>query len=233
MKFLFSFLFALMGFFLSAQQMTSKEILDLSIQYHDPMGNWDSFRDTLFIVQTTPDRPESARKIFIDKPSGIFAYNIQRGENLTTCYLTSDVCEYTWNGQTNIPDFIVSSQRLTRERAEMYRNYYLYLYGLPMKLKDKGTVLHDSFEETTFFDRQSYRLKVTYDAEVGTDTWYFYIDRKTYALVAYQFYHDESINDGEYILLQDEKTIQGIKMPQNRTWYTNKEHKLLGVDKLR
>ena len=25
----------------------------------------------------------------------------------------------------------------------MYQNYYTYLYGLPMKLKDAGTIIHE------------------------------------------------------------------------------------------
>jgi hypothetical protein len=233
MKPLFTFLFATFSVLVVAQQLSSLEILDRSIKYHDPMGNWENFRDTLFIVQTTPERPESYRKIFIDKRAGTFGYSIERGQDVVNCYLTAETCEYTWNGQTNIPDTIVTQQRLTRERAEMYRDYYLYLYGLPMKLKDKGTILHESYDDYDFYGRESYRLKVTYQADVGEDTWYFYIDRKTFALVAYQFFHDESKFDGEYILLEKEKTIQGIKMPQNRSWYTNKEKKLLGVDKLR
>ena len=46
----------------------------------------------------------------------------------------------------------------------------------------------------------------------------------------YQFFHEETKNDGEYILLSEIKIIEGIKIPKNRAWYTNKEHTLLGTD---
>ena len=49
----------------------------------------------------------------------------------------------------------------------------------------------------------------------------------------YQFYHDETKNDGEYILLTEEEIINGIKMPKNRAWYTNKDNMLLGTDILK
>lgn len=64
------------------------------------------------------------------------------------------------------------------------------------------------------------------------DTWYFYFDPDTYAMEVYQFYHDESKNDGEYILLKGITEINSIKMPKVRSWYYNKDDKYLGTDTL-
>ena len=75
-------------------------------------------------------------------------------------------------------------------------------------------------------------LKVTYEPEVGSDTWYFYFDQKTYALKRYQFFHDESLNDGEYIILEDELEIAGIRMPKDRSWFYNSDNTYLGKDTL-
>ena len=49
----------------------------------------------------------------------------------------------------------------------------------------------------------------------------------------YQFFHDESKNDGEYILLTGIETINGIKIPKKRDWYYNKDEKYLGTDLLK
>mgnify|MGYP003315646006 CR=1 FL=1 len=68
--------------------------------------------------------------------------------------------------------------------------------------------------------------------EVGSDTWYFYFDQKTYALKRYQFFHDESLNDGEYIILEDELEIAGIRMPKDRSWFYNSDNTYLGKDTL-
>ena len=48
----------------------------------------------------------------------------------------------------------------------------------------------------------------------------------------YQFYHDESKNDGEYILLSEEMLVKDIKMPKVRAWYYNKDNTYLGTDDL-
>ena len=53
-----------------------------------------------------------------------------------------------------------------------------------------------------------------------------------YAMEVYQFFKDESKNDGEYILLTGLEEINGIKMPKNRAWYYNNNDGYLGTDYL-
>ena len=55
-------------------------------------------------------------------------------------------------------------------------------------------------------------------------------DRKTYALVGYRFYHDESKNDGEYIVLEGEASGAGLKLPKTRKWYRHEDDGFLGTD---
>lgn len=43
-------------------------------------------------------------------------------------------------------------------------------------------------------------------------------------------YHDEAANDGEYIPLEGEEIINGIRFPKTRTWFVNKDGRLLGAD---
>ena len=115
----------------------------------------------------------------------------------------------------------------------MLKNYYTYLYGLPMKLKDPGTIIHNEVVSKTFKGKDYWVLKATYKKEVGKDTWYFYFNKNTFKMEVYQFFHDELKNDGEYILLSEEETINGIKMPKIRAWYMNKDNKYLGTDILK
>jgi hypothetical protein len=110
------------------------------------------------------------------------------------------------------------------------RDYYVYLYGLPMKLKDPGTQLDSKVYNKTLKGVSYHCLKVTYDEKVGKDTWYFYLDKTTAQLRHYQFYHNEAENDGEYILLSGEVNIGGILMPKDRAWYMNADNRYLGTD---
>jgi hypothetical protein len=48
---------------------------------------------------------------------------------------------------------------------------------------------------------------------------------------AYRFNHGEP-ESGEYILLEQELTIEGIKIPKVRKWYWNKNDAYIGTDNL-
>ncbi len=107
-----------------------------------------------------------------------------------------------------------------------------------MKLKDPGTHISDTVETKILADRTYLVLKVTYDKAVGNDVCFFYINPKTFEMETYQFYHTKKESgaidweSGEYILLSEIKISSGIKMPKIRTWFTNKENRLLGTDRL-
>ena len=130
------------------------------------------------------------------------------------------------------------SLRLTPYFARRMRNYYSFLYGLPMKLRDEGTIIDPGVNKTTFEGDEVLSLKVTYDEAVGSDNWYIYLNPETYAMEIYQFFKkDENGNQrddsGEYILLTEEMMVNDIKMPKSRAWYYNKDDKYLGTDILK
>ncbi|MEO2051143.1 MAG: DUF6503 family protein [Allomuricauda sp.] len=213
-------------------QLTADEVLQKAIAYHDPNGNWNALNTSFKVVMETPDRPERTSTISVDFPNQLFLLKVNQDGNTYTYNLKGNDCSFTLNGNATVSETDAKKFRLSCERGNFMKNYYTYLYGLPMKLKDPGTKLDPKVQKKTFKGKEYLVLKVTYDAEVGTDDWYFYFDPSTYAMEVYQFYHDESKNDGEYILLSGLEEINGIKMPKVRAWYVNKDNKYLGTDTL-
>ena len=213
-----------------SQEITGKELLKKAIQYHDPTTKWETFKGTLFVTMETPKNPNRDSEIQIDLPNQVFSVKAKSGKNTSEYHINKEQIQIVFNGEKNPSEETLKKNRLSEERAKMYQNYYTYLYGLPMKLKDEGTIIHDKVVRKTFKGKQYLVLKATYTKEVGEDIWYFYFNPKTYAMEVYQFFHDESKNDGEYILLTEEETINGIKMPKKRAWFMNKDHKYLGTD---
>ena len=213
-----------------SQELTGPELLDKAIAFHDPGDNWKAFRGTLNINMKTPKSSDRLSNIAIDLPSSKFEVKVTKDGDSYSYKLEGDSCLITLNGSSTISKEDAEKFRLSCDRGKMYRNYYTYLYGLPMKLKNKGTSVHKKVVRKAFKGKEYLVLKVTYDKEVGDDTWYFYFDPNTYAMEVYQFYHDESKNDGEYILLSGMEEINGIKMPKTRKWYYNRDDKYLGTD---
>lgn len=219
-----------------AQSLTGEELLEKAIAYHDPDGRWGTFDDAFTVVMTRPDNPKRESRITINLPEEYFNLKAERDTVTTQYIIDQGECQMFYQGEP-LDDEAAQSVDMSCERGTMYQNYYTYLYGLPMKLQDPGTNINHPVEKKEFQGKQYLVLKATYDAAVGSDIWYFYFHPETYAMEVYQFYktndNGQMIPDsGEYILLSEEETVSGIKMPKVRAWYYNKDDKYLATDTL-
>lgn len=214
----------------SQDSHNASEVLQKAIKFHDPDNKWSYFDTSFKVVMETPNAPKRTSTITADFVNQQFVLAVEQDGNTYTYNMSKGDCSITLNGNPEFTEADAKKFRLSCDRGKTMKDYYTYLYGLPMKLKDPGTLLDQKVESREFKGKEYLVLKVRYDENVGSDTWYFYFDPKTYAMEVYQFYHDESKNDGEYILLDGLEDINGIKMPKTRAWYMNKDNKYLGTD---
>lgn len=225
----FIFIFCAITLQLSAQHLTGTQLLEKALAYHDPNGNWSNFEGSMNVTMETPTSSPRKSKITWNMPQEYFSVTAKRDTVQTTYTIDKTKC------QTSITDSI-PGKRTPCETAQLYKNYYTYLYGLPMKLKDPGTHISEVVEKRNFKGTDYYVLKATYDEAVGSDVWYFYFNTTNFAMEVYQFFKGdpagEGKNTGEYILLTEEVSINGIKFPRDRAWYYNKDDKYLGTDLL-
>lgn len=212
-----------------SQELKGNQLLEKAIQFHDPNGNWNTFKGELFLTMETPKNVDRKSKINIDLPNQYFSVLVKRDTIITEFIVDKENCSFSLNGKQDLSEDLKKKYILNCERAELYKNYYTYLYGLPMKLKDDGTIIHQKVEKLQFKGKDYLVLKATYNKEVGKDTWYFYFNPETFAMEVYQFFKDTK-DSGEYILLSGIETINAIKMPKVRAWYYNKDNNYLGTD---
>ena len=236
MKLIIFLLIFSFSFTICAQNISANELLERAIEYHDPNNQWETFNSEFTVVMTTPNSPKRTSVISINLPKDYFSVTATKDTVNTTYTLDRKKCTMIYN-ETVLDSISAIDKKMSCDRAILYKNYYSYLYGLPMKLKDPGTKLNENVENRTFKGKEYLVLKVTYDETVGSDIWYFYFNPKTYAMEVYQFFKtddkgNENRGSGEYILLSEEATIKGIKMPKIRAWYYNKDEKYLGTDTL-
>lgn len=211
---------------------TAQQLLMQSIKFHDPDGKWDKFSGTLKLQGERPDGTTKVTQVFMNNYLGLFVMQRTQDSLKLEQGVKKDSCFAKINASGEVNDSLQKKYRLDCNRTKLMRDYYGYLYGLPMKLKDKGTQIDEKIKRVKFQGKEYLSIKVTYEAKVGDDTWYFYFNPKTYALEGYRFYHDETKNDGEYITLEGLETVEGIKIPKTRAWYINKGDKFLGKDVL-
>lgn len=213
-------------------QSAAVTLLDQSITFHDPHDQWKDFEGILNFRVLRKDKPDGRRKVKIDNKDNSFYFWAQYNEGVLHYQVEKNQGLAFWNGQEKVPEAIAEKFKIREDRAVMYRDYYTYLYGMPMKLKDPGTIIDPDVEQVDFYGSTYDRIRVTYTEGVGEDIWYFYFNPQTHALEAYQFFHDESKNDGEYILFKETKEIDGVKIPRIREWYYNKDKAYLATDVL-
>lgn len=216
-----------------AQDLPSaQELLKRSLDHHDPEGNWYSSNHTVELLSKRPKGADRYTTIMLSHADGSFGMEMTRdGLDLKTFNKNSE-CKAMVDGSTSFTKEQEDKYRLHCEGIVRWRHYHGYMLGLPMKLNDPGTLLDPEARKDTFFGNEVYALKVTYEAAVGEDIWYFYLDPSTYALIGTRFYHDESKNDGEYLIFEGEVEHNSIRLPKVRKWYYNNNGEFLGEDEI-
>ena len=229
MKTLYFLILGLLSSTAIAQSISATQLLEKTIEYHDPQGNWDSFNGTFKVEMDMPEKPERKSTITINLPEQYFNLSELSEGKESFREVNREDCRFS-----NKDGGVVVAKNTDEqcERTVMMKGYYTYLYGLPMKLKDPGTILDPVVKKMKFKGKEYLVLRVTYDEAVGSDIWQFYFNPETYAMEVYQFFKGEDEKTGEYILLTDVLDVNGIKMPKDRAWYYNKDNGYLATDRL-
>jgi uncharacterized protein DUF6503 len=213
-------------------QQSGREIIAAAIKFHDPEGNWPKTAATFNFSDTRPGKDARSATLYLNNLSGTLCIMREQDGAAITRHVINNRCSYDINGNFNPSAEEIEKFSLNDKRSLMLRNYYLYLWGLPMKLNDPGTNIDPVVYDKSFNGKRTKAVRVTYDAEVGKDTWYFYFETDTKEMIGYQFFYDEAKGDGEYIVLSDLAEVNGMKIPKNRAWFTNPDSTLLGTDHL-
>ncbi|SFB10860.1 DUF6503 family protein [Algoriphagus aquimarinus] len=191
---------------------TGQELIEKSIAYHDPNGNWSDLKATFLLEDSLPAPRESRSYSFsLDNTQSIMSYKIDG----TSYVVYHDSLQ-------------VEMGEITLDRALRSRNYYTYLWGLPMKLQDAGTNIDAVATLEELNGKEYHVVRVPYDKDI----WYFYLEPETYRMAAYKFYQDEPNLKGEIIYLDGLTEFEGMKIPSNRSWYRTEKPEFLGTDKL-
>ena len=193
----------------TAQPLTAEQVLGKALKYHDPKEEWRTFNHQLNFVSERPNGADRLSTVTINNNTGLFEL-MEDGNNMA---ILMDSCITIPTGKTC-------------EQVKRIRNYYVYLWGLPMKLKDEGTALDPIVKEEKFEGVACYVLRVPYDQDV----WFFFIDKSNFAMKAYMFLKDEPLREGELIYLDDEVRIGEMRIPKKRKWVTMPDQEVLGTD---
>ncbi|WP_075352407.1 DUF6503 family protein [Algoriphagus marinus] len=193
-------------------QLSGPELIRKSIEFHDPNQLWPKLKATFKFIDSLPAPRESR------------SYSVSFENNLSKMVYRNTTLNYiVWNDSVQ-----VFQGEIDNEQAIRMRNYYTYLWGLPMKLRDPATQIDQEVKREELNGNSYLVVRVPYEKDI----WYFYINPESFRMEAYKFYQDEPNQKGEIIYLDGLIEFKGLKIPANRTWYRTETPEFLGTDKL-
>ncbi len=187
-------------------------MLERSIAYHDSDGRFATSAIAIELSESRPDGGIRKTSIVIDNGSGRFEMRrvVDDGREVYIRVDGDDV-KVSLDGSTTFSEEEAEQYRLAPEQAKRTRNYYIYLYGLPMKLLDPGTRLDPKPREKDYQGHAVYELKVTYDEEV-----FIHPTAKAEVREVYRWYYNQSPSAAEKWLGKLLKAVETLSTTPER-----------------
>ncbi len=230
---------------------SAKDLIKLSISYHDPHDNWKHFKSTIEINskvfwENGGVAAKNSSNLFFDNHKDVFKmYSLRNSTEFIngTKYkneikhqgeISKDTC---YNKVLNemLPEIASKYTWINGcNGITFFRDYYSYLIGMPMKLLDTQAIINDTIFERTYNDISYDVIKVNYKPIDEGPVWYFYFDKKNHAFELCKFTSIEDENKGgEYIIYKQEKKVQDMRLKSQQIWlYNTPELDTLGIDNL-
>lgn len=221
------------GVFAQKQVMDARNLLEKSIAYHDPQGNWPGFSGTIYLRGQLPERKPSYSVISFNNKKDLYKATRKIHGKMITGGVSQGACFAQINGDSHLSTESVEIYHLECEEILKMRNFHLHMLGMPMKLLEPGIRIEPKVRMTSFDGISCYELTVRYHKSAARESWKYYFNPNTYALKGYRYSPGdtrEGVN-GDFVILEDELEIDEIKFPKLRKWY-NAAHSPIGTDEL-
>lgn len=222
-----------MYFPLKAQESPCKNsayILEKSVAWHDPSGHWDQFQAKLYIQEPRPQNPPRYSIVTFDNASAAFELLRNRDQYLCTYQVSADgKPNILLDGQENFSADLVEKYRLVPQRSLDYKNFYSFMYGLPMSFIDKYKTLENA--QTTVFNGQAALVVETELKEAMISKhWRLFFHLENYKFLGIEILDMEKPGEGERIVFDGSIHLQGMRLPRMHHWYELKTYEYSGSD---
>lgn len=196
----------------SKPDLTSIEVAKKCQKYHNPYNNWNNTTYTIIMESQSvfSDNKKELITCVIDNTNSIFNYknehrNVHLKYSKNECIpltKTSSCEEYSWT-----------------------QHFYPYVWGMPCKFFDQGTIIDKSLGGDIFHGIEVFVIHIQYEKE----TWDYFINKSDFNLVGFKFVFNDDPTKGEIVFNEGQANINGLIVPTKRTWF-DLNNTLLGTD---
>lgn len=199
----------------SIKTKTAQDIVEASIKFHDPKNKWANLNaEFLFESKFSfNDSVPEELQVTIDVQKNDFQYhNLDRKVNIQ---YPQESC-------------IILQGEGTCEGYRWTKNFYTYVWGLPMKLQDSEARIQEGFSSDTINNIPLNVVAVHYENE----NFKFYFDQKSSELKFFSFIKNNAEKHGEFIELRGLFEYNEIKFPAVKEWRESDSKKLIGTNEV-
>jgi hypothetical protein len=208
----------------AAETSPARALIERSIAYHDPDEVWWTSARTIELRQPRAAGAERRTTFALFPDASQFQLIVEESDRGTALEMHGDSCRSLEVER----DFQSHVLGIDCTKGRLYRDYYAYLFNLPMNLLDDAAKVEPQPFETTFLGRPVRAVRITYGE--GEPRWEHYFDPATAALVGCRFTRDPESKTGEYIVYGGKIEAGGVRLPRERAWHYNDGGSWLGTD---
>ncbi len=211
-------------------KLTGIVLLEKSIEYHDPGGNWSNSSISVHIQEPRIGNPSRYSILQIDNEREYFALTRATDEGDAKRVVEKNTARVFLNGTKDIPLNMVEELRLSPEANFGYQRFYRLMYGLPMSLlEDEIKEVKDPVR-TSFLAKDVFEVEVILNEAMISDTWVLYIDTSNFQLLGLRLLHEAEDNEDEQIIFDGAYEFDGITIPRFRHWSRIQSKEYRGSD---
>ena len=211
------------------QEMDNESLIAKSINFHDPNDRWKNFKGEFLILL---EQDQNLEFVLDNAKSSASWKEILKSKDTLYGGFVGDSCFVLKNGCLLPSKGTIENIFLECDKIKERTHYWIYMYGLPMKLMDNEVNFTTEPKVVPFLHSTYWMAEVNYNLNQEEEFWRFYFNRETFALEAAQFFHPALNDDSEYILFNHLQWIQGIHLPTKHSWFMKNTNDFIGDEKL-
>lgn len=212
----------------AAEKIEAATVLEACFSYHDPNNEWPSWAGEYVVIEPRLRNAGRRSEVVLDPSAGVFEIERAYGADIIRRTFSSSGHQAYLNGQVVTDTALINQHRLTSERSEGHRQFYTLMLGMPVSLKGRYRLLSPMAIPMQWKGYEVCKVEMEVeDAPIATH-WELFVDSKNYRLRAYRLLPEDGV--GEYLMLDQEMEVRGMKWPRVKHWYASENDEYLGSD---
>ena len=204
----------------SEKQVSGKELLEKSIQHHDPKSQWSTAEFTLRIQEPRIQNPERFSLVYVNNKNGAFKLMRNRGEKVASYGVNAEGNVTVLLDNKSVEDSLAIQKYLLQpERVNIYKNSYQTMLGLPMSLNSSLVSKTGTTSKTNFNGTTAYKLDIELKRKVFSNHWTLYFSDKDFSLLGIDIISLDDPENGERLYFEKSIQIGDMTIPRMKHWY--------------